>query len=290
MKSTRSLISFPLLASMIGSGQAQTGSKASHPEFEVASVRVSKESTAEPLVRIAPGRFNVENMPLRRLIFVAYRLRDFQISSGPSWINSQRYNIEAETNGHDGSDTMLLMLEGLLEDRFHLRYHHETRSGPVYLLTTAKRGSKMQAASCVPFDPNNLLKQSQLSAQERNRQCGGISRSAGALDGNGMSMEDAAGPAFQSLAGQLSLVLDRPVINRTGLTGRFDVHLRWNGDQAMIGSPSNADDPISPPNPTDQTGPSIFTAVQEQLGLKLDAGKSPVDNFVIDHVEKPNEN
>jgi uncharacterized protein (TIGR03435 family) len=157
---------------------------------------------------------------------------------------------------------MLQMLQTLLEDRFQLRFHRETKEGPVYVLTIAKSGIKMHEVSCVPFDPNNLPKHDA-------NQCGGINWHNDGLDGNGMSMEDSAGPAFQSLAGQLSLVLDRPVINRTGLTGRFDVHLLWTSDS---------------------TGPSIFTSLQEQLGLKLEAGKGPVEKFVIDHVKQPSGN
>lgn len=96
-----------------------------------------------------------------------------------------------------------------------------------------------------------------------------------------MNTRDSNGPAFQSLAGQLTLLLDRPVVDRTGLTGRFDVHLRWT-DQA------STDSQITPGS--DASGPSIFTAIQEQLGLKLEPGKVPVEKFVIDQIEKPSEN
>lgn len=284
---TSALIAFLLGGIITPSGESQTRALGPRPEFEVASVKISKSSTAGPGVRITPGRLNVENLTLHRLIFVAYRIRDFQISSGPGWINSERYDIDAKTEASNGADAMLRMLQALLEDRFHLRFHHETKEGAVYFVTIAKNGSKMHAASCVPFDPNNLPKQAAMSDHERGSQCGGISRSANALDGDGMSLEDATGPAFQSLAGQLSLVLDRPVINRTGLSGRFDVHLRWNADQGPS-DPQN--EPSSPSPSADQNGPSIFTAIQEQLGLKLEAGKGPVDNFVIDHVEKLSEN
>ena len=287
---TLALIAFLLAGIITRPGESQPRSAGSRPKFEVASVKVSKSNTAGPGVRLTPGRLSVENMTLRGLIFVAYRIRDFQISNGPGWINSERYDIEAKTEGSNGADAMLLMLQALLEDRFQLHYHHETKERAVYLMTIAKSGSKMQAAGCVPFDPNNLPKQATMSNQERGKQCSGISRSAGALNGNGMSMEDATGPAFQSLTGQLSLVLDRPVINRTGLNGRFDVHLRWNADQAQSGPENQPSDPSNPSPSTDQNRPSIFTAVQEQLGLKLEAGKGPVDSFVIDHAERPSEN
>lgn len=95
-------------------------------------------------------------------------------------------------------------------------------------------------------------------------------------------MEDGSGPAFQSVAGQLSLELERTVVNRTELTGRFDVHLRWS-DQAAVA-------PDSAPPPAEPNAPSIFTAVQEQLGLRLEPGRAPLDQFVIDRVERPREN
>jgi uncharacterized protein (TIGR03435 family) len=293
MTSTRSatlnLIAF-LLTAIGGSGQPQARTTTSRTEFEVASIKPSRSPVAAPAIRITPGRLTVENLTLRRLIFVAYRVHDFQISNGPGWIGSDRYDIDAKTASTTGADAMLLMLQALLEDRFHLRFHHETKEGAVYVLTLAKNGSKMHEASCLPFDPNNLPRQAGLSDIERRDQCSGISRKPSELDGNGMSMEDAAGPAFQSLTGQLSLILDRPVVNRTGLTGRYDVHLRWNADQPTGGVQNEPGNPSTSLPATDQSAPSIFTTLQEQLGLKLESGKGPVDNFVIDSVDKPSEN
>jgi|SRR5215469_9959150 len=170
-----------------------------------------------------------------------------------------------------------------------MRFHHEVKEDSVYALSIAKSGVRMHEVNCVPFDPNNLPKQVALSEQERHSQCGGIHRNLGELEGQGMSMADSAGPAFQSLAGQLPLILDRPVIDRTGLTGRFDVHLRWASDQPTgdsLGQPATGGAKPSP----DMSGHSIFTALQEQLGLKLEASKGPVEKFVIDHAERPDEN
>jgi uncharacterized protein (TIGR03435 family) len=243
-------------------------------EFEVASIHLSKRDAAAPAVHLSPGRLNVENLTLRRLILVAYKVRDFQISGGPAWMGTEQFDIDAKTDGKNGADAMLSMLQALLESRFQLRFHRQSDDGAVYLLTVAKSGTRLHQARCVPFDPNDLRKQGALSDAERTRQCGGISRSAGKLDSDGMSLEDGSGPAFQSLAGQLSLVLDRPVVNRTGLAGRFEVHLAWDAEQST----------------SDGSQPSLFTAVQEQLGLKLEAGRAPVDRFVIDRVEKPGEN
>jgi uncharacterized protein (TIGR03435 family) len=258
-----------LLMVLLLPGQAQT-----RAEFEVASIHVSKDDAAKPAVRISPGRLSIENLTLRRLILVAYKVRDFQISNGPGWIGMEKFDIDAKTNGTDGADAMLSTLQALLESRFQLHFHREMKDGAVYLLTVAKSGAKLHEAKCVPFDPNDLRRQGALSDAERARQCGGINRTVGKLDSDGMTLEDGSGPAFQSLAGQLSLVLDRPVVNRTGLAGRFEVHLTWDAE----------------PSASDGSQPSIFTAVQEQLGLRLEAERAPVDNFVIDRVERPSEN
>lgn len=277
------------LAATVGLAQSQTGTSTSRPEFEVASVKMSRGRPADGAVRITPGSFSAASLTLRRLILVAYRMRDFQISNGPGWIDSERYDIDAKTDAANGTDPMLLMLQTLLEDRFQLRFHREQNEGPVYLLTVAKNGIKMHKASCIPFDPNNLPKQVALPDQERALQCSGITRRRDGLDGDGMSMEDSTGPAFQSVAGQLSLILDRPVLNRTALTGRFDVHLRW-ADQAATDPQSTPANSNSSVPSADSSGPSIFTAIQEQLGLRLEAGKGPVDKFVIDQVVRPSEN
>lgn len=278
------------IGALAAQGQTAQPKSAPRPEFDIASIKGDRRDSGEPAVRITPGRLTVENMTLRRLIFVAYRVRDFQIVNAPSWTNSERYDIDAKTDGHNGVDTMLLMLGALLEDRFRLRYHHETKEGPVYVLTVAKSGNKMQEATCTPFDPNNLPKQSALSDQDRAIQCSGINRTIGTLDGNGMLMEDGTGPPFQSLAGQISLILDRPVINRTRLTGRFDVHLHWAPDPTADAADLAAGHPAGAAASSDTTGPSIFTALEEQLGLKLESAKGSVDSLVIDHVARPTEN
>lgn len=278
-----------VLAANAAPAQPQVGSSTRRPEFEVASVKPSKGSD-NGTVGMTPGRLTVHGLTLRSLILVAYRLSDTQLSGAPGWIDSERYDIDAKTDGAaTGADPMLLMLQTLLESRFRLRFHRESQEESVYLLTPAKNGLKMKEATCVPFDPNDLKRQVALSEQERARQCGGINRRKGALDGDGMSIRDSNGPAFQSLAGQLALVLDRPVIDRTGLTGRFDVHLRWT-DQASTDSQATPRDLDSPAPGGEANGASIFTAIQEQLGLKLEPGKAPVEKFVIDGIQRPTEN
>jgi uncharacterized protein (TIGR03435 family) len=243
------------------------------PEFEVASVKLNT-SGAEPAVRVTPGRLTVQALTLNRLILVAYKVRGFQVSGASGWIDSGLYDIDGKTDAGNDGDRMLLMLQRVLEDRFGLKFHREIKDGPVYLLTRGKSAEKMQKADCVPrFDSRSLVRRTGAPEQPDANSCGGIDFKGNgpdrSLDGRGMPMEDQGGLGFQSLAGQLSLLLDRPVLNKTGLEGLFEVHLHWSSEQ---------------------DGPSIFTAVQEQPGLKLDSGRGPVEHMVIDHAERPSDN
>lgn len=231
--------------------------------------------------RATPGRLTAENLPLRVLIIAAYKTRGSLITGGPGWLDSVLFNIEAKANTPAGADPMFLMLQRLLEDRFQLRVHREIKEGPVYTLAVAKGGPHLKAATCVPLDANHLPLPVARGEKPINY-CGRIRTSANgsrrALDAEGIGMIDSAGLPLQSVTGQLSELLDRTVINRTGLTGLFDIHLEWTPDQPTAATPD------------DTSGPSIFTAVQEQLGLKLESGKGPVGFPVIDHAEKPSEN
>ena len=168
------------------------------------------------------------------------------------------------------------MLQVLLEDRFRLKVHRETRELPVYTMTVARGGLKTRATkegSCIPLDLNH-------SDQPSPNFC---DRMTGKLNGDHIS-DDAYGMSMAEIASRfLANRLDRTVIDETGLAGRFDVHLEFARDNAA----TNLDNPVASP---DSAAPSIFTAVQEQLGLKLSPGKGPVEVLVIDHVEKPSEN
>lgn len=174
------------------------------------------------------------------------------------------------------------MLQALLEDRFQLKIHHEIREGPVYELTIAKGGHRLNPSrDCVPFDPNHLPRQTAPGEAQVNY-CGGMSRggdgSRSTVDGKGVDMSPTIGLLAPSIVDFLSEALDRTVIDKTGLTGAFDFRLEWAPQRASVEQPDNA------------AAPSIFTAVQEQMGLKLEAGKGPVDYLVIDYAEKPSAN
>ena len=238
------------------------------PQFEVASVKVSKNPETGGDVQVTPGRFRGKDLALQWLILVAYRLKSGHLSGDlPDWTISQRYDIDAKTGDASGEDQILLALQTLLRDRFQLKEHLETRQEPVYFLMVGKNGSKMPTGSCVP------------KKQDLPNECYS-STSQGlvtTMEWRGVPMSAPAGVAYRSLSGHLT-VNNRPVIDKTGLTGTFDVHLRWARDPGTLDVPA------------DPGAPSIFDAVQEQLGLKLEPGRGPVEYMVVDHVERPSGN
>jgi bla regulator protein blaR1 len=289
-------LALPVLVGIMNTAAIRAQSRAGTPKFEVASIKPGcagsgdtkngKGAGGAP----SPGRLNLCR-PLAFYIDSAYVMyanghrnitspTSAPIEGGPAWINSDRYQISAKAEGTPSQEMMNgPMLQVLLEDRFKLKIHRETREVAVYELTVAKGGPKMQPlreGSCIPFDPTSPPR---LASGQR--PCGvvGISppgRSAH-YEFPGFSLND--------LSKFLPRLLGRPVIDKTGLTGVFDFHLEFALDESTPGvglrlSPS--DDPIG--------GPSIFTAVQEQLGLKLGSARGPGEFLVIDHVERPTEN
>ncbi len=251
----------------VASIEAQPSSNAP-PQFEVASVRLSKNPEPGGDVQVTPGRFRGKDLALQWLILVAYRLKSGKLSGDlPGWTISERYDIDARTGDASGEDRVLLALQSLLKDRFQLKEHLETKQEPVYFLTIGKNGIKMPRGSCVP-------KKQDLPNECYNSTSEGLVQT---MDWRGVPMSDPAGVAYRSLSGHLT-VNNRPVIDKTGLTGTFDVHLRW------------ARDPSTPDAPADPGAPSIFDAMEEQLGLKLEPGRGPVEYMIVDHVERPSGN
>jgi uncharacterized protein (TIGR03435 family) len=208
---------------------------------------------------------------------------------GPGWIGSDRYDISAKWNAApiDGHTTiqsiekaqseMDLMLRALLEQRFQLKLHRETKDLPVYELTLAKAG-KLRHGSCTTFDPSNPPPPSVMGPQLN--YCGGsrLGRKGldWTLDGTGMKMTD--------LANTLSFLIgSRTVIDKTGFRGTFDAHLQWTPGPAEFGA-------TDVPGSSTDVAESIFTLLREQLGLKLKTGRGPVEVLIIDHAEKPSAN
>lgn len=282
----------PLAVGVLSVSHTQGQTPQPRPEFEVASVKLGVAGQQQ-FLGVRSGTFRADNINLRFLIRVAYGVRSFNVSGGPPWIDSEAYVIIAKPRViREGAKPatlpeMYLMLQVLLEDRFKLKVHRETRELPVYELTVAKGGLKMQQSKCIPGPP----------ALQENRPPGSGLQVAGCgslLGGvNGLNRtENGIGAEMPSLLTFLANLTRREVIDKTGLTGRFDLHLEWMPDEALGAPP----DPLRPEDATKPApsasagGPSIFTALQEQLGLKLESTKGPAEVLVIDHVEKPSDN
>jgi uncharacterized protein (TIGR03435 family) len=276
------------------------GQSPARPEFEVASVKVNTTGCANGRGggrggAPAPGRLSVQCITLRDLIQAAYgsfangpnpNQRLPKVLGAPAWIESDTYDIEAKPSGAATISQMYgPMLQGLLEDRFKLKIHRETRELPVYALTIAKSGSRLRASkegSCTPVDLSHLP----LQGQPTPLFCGRTSFTRNGdtrnVDGFGLSMATFAGTTLSA-----RLDLDRPVIDKTGLDGIFDIHLEFAADAPASGPAGTG--PGAPVPPVD-SGPSLFTALQEQLGLKLSPDRGPVDVLVVDRIERPSGN
>ena len=210
-----------------------------------------------------------------------------QASGGPAWANSARYDINAEAEDNASAEMMQgPMLRALLEDRFQLKLHRETREIPVYALTVAKGGLKLHAlepGSCPPRMAQADLLALLQSGKAPPKFCGSVRFGKGTAEFRGMTLDE--------FSKNLGRVLDRPIVEKTGIAGLFDLHLEFAPDETTPGLlPGGAlhftDAPaIDPPG-----GPSLFTAMQEQLGLKLEPSKGPGEFLIIDSVERPSDN
>jgi bla regulator protein BlaR1 len=259
--------------------------EAARPAFEVASIK--RNVSGDPGYRYGMGpHTHVESATFKDLVSLAYDVKDFQVSGGPGWINSDRYDIDATaegapTPGQEGMNLPRRRLQTLLQDRFKLALRRETKELPIYELTVARGGLKLQPlkdGSCVPFDVDKF----RAPGSNPMNFCG--------YGGFGRGFYEAASASMADLAKSFSMVVGRIVADKTGITGVFRVHLTFVPDESappwLLGPPGDPGNPA----PAADAGPSIFTAVQEQLGLKLESSKGPVDVLVIDHVEKPDAN
>jgi uncharacterized protein (TIGR03435 family) len=242
-------------------------------QFEVASIKPADPNGRGMRVQMAPGgRLNANGVTVKFLIQQAYGIKDFQITGGPNWIGSDRYDIstKAEGEGQITPEQLRQMMQSLLADRFQLTFHRETKEMPVYALVVGKNGPKMHQTERAP------------DGDREGRGGAQIRVSRGQITAQGMSMA--------MLSNQLSNRLGRNVLDKTGLTGNYDFTLEFTpeGMQGMGMGPREGG--ADAPPPVDSPGPSIFTAVQEQLGLKLESQKGPVEILILDRIEKPSEN
>jgi uncharacterized protein (TIGR03435 family) len=253
----RYALGIALIVAVFVPGMIITAAQNQALKFEVASVKPSSADTSKSigsvLLFLPGGGFRRTNVTLKSLIQTAYSVQDFQVSGAAGWMESEIYDIEAKASA--GTDPtrvdVLLMVQTLLADRFKLQLHHEMKDTTRYVLMTGKNGIKMKLATDA---------------------AGGAKGTNGRITGK---------RTMPQLADLLSAVLDRPVVDQTGLSGQYEFTLEWLPELSQTGPGS------PPPNPS---APSIFTALQEQLGLRLEAMKGNVQVIIIDHAEKPDAN
>ncbi len=282
---------FGLVNATQSRAQSQSPSDAALPSFEVASIKPNRSGDGRISMMIPPGRLDAKNVTAKFLIEFAYNVKDPEISGGPGWINSEHYDVEAKVGDVSSDDTrklspderqqqLRLMMQSLLADRFKLKLRRETKELPVYALVVAKNGPKLQESKDVP-GPDRFKGPDELKGRRMARM------GRGQLNMNSAPMS--------LLADALSRQLGRNVVDKTGLKGNYDFTLKWTPDESqgqMFGGPDGGEGrPRTEAAPApDASGPTIFTALQEQLGLKLEAQKGPVETLVIESVERPSEN
>ena len=285
-------LAFGLLNGRSTRAQSAPSAAGPLPSFEVASIKPNRTSDLRRSFRISPGRFTTTGVTAKSLIAFAYDVKEFQVSGGPGWINSERYDIEAKEEDADiatlqklpfdqRGEQLRLRLQSLLADRFKLKLGHETRELPVYALVVAKNGPRLSEAK-----PGDTYLNGIKGPDGRPAGVGGIfSMGPGQVTGQGLPIS--------ALVRMLSQQMGRDVLDQTGLKGSYDFSLKWAADQsqlAMLKGPEGGPPPTDNAAPPDASGPSIFTAIQEQLGLKLESTKGPVEILVVDQIEKPSEN
>lgn len=237
----------------------QSGAPAGRQKFEVASIKPA-DPDARGSSSNGDGRMlRIKNWTLKRLVQRSFDVQDYQVTGGPNWTDSYRFNIDAkidesepELRGKEGQARLRAMLESLLTDRFDFQFHRETKILPVYNLVVSRNGFKLTPVKDTGSHSTNS--------------------NNGRLTATCIAMPE--------LAIFLTGLVERPVLDATGISGVFDFKLEWSREESVVKT-ADGNEPA---------GPSIFTALQEQLGLKLESGKSPVEIVVVDHAEKPTEN
>jgi len=271
----RMMLTIAVLCALTLVGAAQQA-----PRFEVASVKPNQGSSGISTWGLLPsGRFVATNSQLRSLIVNAYGTLHERLLGGPDWIDSDRFDILASAPAGTSDNTMLTMLQTLLADRFKLVLRREAREMAVYSLVIAQSDGRIDKA-LLPVDCKASHTESKVVVGK------GAAPACSYLitrqPGTGMVTYQSGGVSLNELANTLSRRVGRPVINRTGLAGEFQFELSWLQD--LQGGPAAA--PAASPN----DGPTLFTALQEQLGLKLESSRGPVDFLVIESVERPTPN
>jgi uncharacterized protein (TIGR03435 family) len=237
-----------------------TGTSTQPHQFEVASIKPAAPGApgGGAYLLMPGGTFVGKNLPVKRLVMEAYGMTDFQVTGGPAWLDSERYDIDAKAEGSTEPDQLNVLMRGLLADRFKLKAHRTTKELPIFVLIVGKSGPKIHLSE------HPITGKSRVVSRAR-------------INGNFTIAE---------FAHWLQPLLGRAVVDRTELRGEYDLGLEWAPGPGQ-GQPVPG---VSTPSLAESNGPSIFTAIQEQLGLRLESQKGPVEILVIDRIERPSEN
>lgn len=287
----------PIVVAVIALTACQASAQ---PEFEAVSVKASVPAAMGPGgavgIRVGssggpgstdPGRIDYKGITMRALVLRAYGVKPYQIS-GPAWMESERFDIAAKLPPETSKEQLGQMLQKLLADRFQMVVHRETKDLPIYILRVGKNGPKLkeskEADGEQKVDPTAAY--SAGGAGGREVRSGDVQAAPRGVVGAWMTGAGQMGgrqSTMASLADLLSVQLDRPVKDMTELTGKYDFRLDFAPDETQQPRGMPAAHSSTPDAPA---GPSVFAAIQDQLGLKLEAAKGPVELLVIDRAEK----
>lgn len=305
----RLLVSVALISAspILMSAQAEAGAKPASPaasdaspdlpKYDVATIKPTSASDGRRMFMFTPDGISLTGVPVQMLLTEAFHVEDDHIIGAPGWVKTNRYDVQAKVSPDDAPkldklkfDERRSMLVPLLVERLNLKYHHETREMTSYALVVAKGGPKLKLSEVQPPPPD-----------AKPPEPGGSPKTGDSAPGKppqrrmlrlmGRGHLEAEGSSTEMLARVLSQQLGRTVIDKTGLTASYDYTLQWTPDDAPPPTPGGADGgPPHNESGTDAAGPSLLTAVQEQLGLKLESIKGPADVIVVDHIDLPSEN
>lgn len=237
-----------------------------NPSFEVATIKPSKPDDQRKAFIVQGNQFHIINQPLTQIISFAFDVQVKQVIGLPAWAESDKFDIDGKPDGEGAPNgkQWKIMIQKMLADRFKLAFHKDKKELSVYVLSVSKTGAKLTKNDSAPNGLPSLF------------------------FGGGLGKLNVRNALMTDFTGLMqSAVLDRPVVDQTGLTGRFDFTLNWTPDDSQF---SGMGAKIPPPTDSADAPPNLYTAIQEQIGLKLEATKAPADVMVIDSVEKPSAN
>jgi uncharacterized protein (TIGR03435 family) len=237
------------------------------PGFEVATIKPSTPGRPGKGIGFRGRHFTAVNFNVNDLISIGYGVHEKQIIGAPAWFGTELFDIDGvpDVEGQPSPKQMNIMIQKLLTDRFKLVFHHEKRELAVYAITAGKGGPKMTISASAPDAPQAFF-----------------FRKLGALTVRNQTMVD--------FASWMQTVMDRPVVDQSGLKDRYDFTLNWTPDDSQFAQFRGTGVTLPPPTDDPNAPPGLFTAIQEQLGMKLEAVKAQADVLVIDSVEKPSAN